>query len=64
MMSHIQLDKEEEKELVEGESMEEKNITWVKRKNWLEMCYKHFRMWLLYSKVILFQEGLLIFIYV
>ena len=32
-----------------------------KRKNSVEIYYRHFRMWLLYSMFILFKEGLLMF---
>ena len=62
MVSHKHLYKELEEEQVGKEFTEEKNFTRCKSVNWLEKCNKHFRMWLQYSKLILFKEGLLIFI--
>ena len=46
------------------EFTEEKNLTRGTRKNWWKKCYKDFRMWLLYSKLILFKEIWLILIYI
>ena len=40
-----------------GEFTEEKNFTRGKKKNWWEKCNWHFKMRLLYSKLILLKEG-------
>ena len=42
--------------------MEKNNFVRSKRKNCREMCYRKFRMLLLYSKLILFKKGLLMLI--
>ena len=53
MAIHMHLYKEYEEEQVEGEFMEEYNFTGGKKKNWQEKCERHFRTWLLHSKLIL-----------
>ena len=58
MMHCIHLYKQEEKKQMGGEFAEDKNFTSGKRKNWQEMCERQFRIWLLYSNLILFKKGL------
>ena len=43
-----------------GDFSNVKNFSRGKRKNGWGMCYSHFRLWLLCSKLIFFKEGLLI----
>ena len=62
MRNHIRVYEEYKEEQVEEEFAKEIDFTQGKRKNWREKCYRHFRIWLLYSKLIVSKEGLLIFI--
>ena len=61
MIIYIHLSKEWEEKQEGGEFTKEKKFTGDKRKNYWEEFYRSFRMWLLLSKLILFEKVLLIF---